>query len=290
MPPKVSIVITCYNYGKYISQCLRSVLDQTFTDFEAIIINDGSTDDSEEKIRPFLKEKCFKYIWQENSGQARAKNRGIMEASGAFVAFLDADDYWEPTKLEKQLPLFNDERVGVVYSRARYIDAEGNDLRKEIEEFGRYLAPKAGNVVEDLLFDNFVPFSSSVVRRDLLGNGFDERLKMAIDWKLWLYLSVNWRFAYVDEKLLNYRLGHSGQMSKNAEERFRCTDMIMEEFLGQYSKMINKKILRKAIADRFYLRWEYFRHSKPKVAKRYLIKAMKEQLDWMRIIKGFYNF
>ncbi len=289
MKAKVSIVITCYNYGKYVEQCLESVLSQTFSDFEVIVVNDGSTDDSEDRIRPFLNDKRIKYIKQPNAGQANAKNRGIKESKGKFVAFLDADDYWEYDKLEKQLPLFENENVGVVYSRARYIDEKGQDLNKEVEEFGKYLKPRSGNVLEYLLFDNFVPFSSSVVRHDLLGSGFDEDLKMAIDWKLWLWLSLHWEFDYVDEKLLNYRIGHSNQMSKNAEERFKCTDMIMDDFLLKNGIRLRRTVVKKVLAHRYYLRWEYFKNIERKMANKYLSLAIKQEIQWKRLIKGLIN-
>jgi len=286
MAPEVSVVITCYNYGRYVAGCLESVLAQSFEDFEIILVDDGSTDNSEEQIKPFLQDSRLRYIKQKNGGQANAKNRGIHEASGRFVAFLDADDQWGPAKLAKQLPLFSDEKVGVVYSRARYIDEDGLDLYKEIEELGGHFVPQSGRVVNHLLFDNFVPFSSSVVRLELLGAGFDKEIKMAIDWKLWLSLALEWDFAFVNEKLLYYRVGHSGQMSKNAEERFRCTDTILDEFLASNEGRIGQNAINSALAHKYYLRWEYFRGRDARLARQYLGKALRYKLDLVRVTKG----
>ena len=84
--PRVSIVVTCYNYAEFVSDCLSSIAEQTFNDFEVIIVDDGSTDGSVNQIRPFLKDRRFRYIFQQNRGQASAKNRGLADANGDLVA------------------------------------------------------------------------------------------------------------------------------------------------------------------------------------------------------------
>jgi glycosyltransferase involved in cell wall biosynthesis len=248
MDPQVSIVISCYNYGEFVAQCLESIKRQTFSDFEAIIVNDGSTDNSEAQIQLYLDDDRFRYIKQENGGQANAKNTGIASAKGRYIAFLDADDFWGKDKLEKQIPLFSSRKVGVVYSRARYIDGFGHDLNLKLS--GKYLQPKRGDVTDSLIIDNFVPFSSSIVHRNCFDrfDAFDETLKMGIDWDLWLRISTQYEFDFIDEPLLFYRVGHSGQMSKNIEERQRCSDKIMESFVRRFPNHIKKRIIRRAWA------------------------------------------
>src|SRR5262249_60650982 len=104
-PPAVSVVIATRNYGRYLAGAVRSVLDQTFTNFEVIVIDDGSTDDTPEVIRPFLADSRMRYLRTDGLGQPRAKNLGILQARGSLMAFLDGDDEWLPTKLERQFPL-----------------------------------------------------------------------------------------------------------------------------------------------------------------------------------------
>ena len=188
--PTISIVITCYNYSCYLAGCLDSVLSQTFQDFEVIVVNDGSTDNTDEVIFPYIKDPRIIYIKQKNSGQAKAKNTGIQKSKGRLIAFLDADDLWDTTKLEKQMPLFDDKGVGVVYSRVRYIDEQGDDV--SFQHKSTYLTPRAGKITEFLFIDNFIPFSSSVVRRECFERVgvFDESIRMGIDWDLWLRISV----------------------------------------------------------------------------------------------------
>jgi glycosyltransferase involved in cell wall biosynthesis len=275
MSGKVSVVVTCYNYGGYLGECLNSVLSQSYSDLEIILVNDGSTDQSAEVARAFLNEPRVRYIEQENAGQARAKNVGIAHSTGEFVAFLDADDAWEREKLKKQIPLFGDPRIGVVYSLARYVDAEGREV--ELDRSHLSFHPHAGNVTRELFMDNFVPFSSSVVRKEILDRaaGFDERLKMGIDWDLWLRLSLSWTFGYVDDALLVYRVGHPGQMSKNTVVRHRCVDRIMASFLERYPGVLPQGDIRKAFAYTHANRGYHYSDIEPGVSIANYLRAIR---------------
>jgi glycosyltransferase involved in cell wall biosynthesis len=282
----VSVVITCYNYGKYLERCLESVLSQTYSDIEIIIVNDGSTDNTDEVISKFTKVKNLIYIKQCNAGQANAKNAGINEATGSYIAFLDADDLWSPDKLEKQMDKFANMNVGVVYSRAKYID-ENNDIVNE-EITGRYLQPRRGKVTNWLLYDNFVPFSSSIIRRECLDRfgSFDETLAMGIDWDLWLRLSTCFEFDYVHEQLLFYRIGHPGQMSKNIAERHRCSDKIMAKFLNSFPDTISKCDLVKIKAYTYCNRGEEIWDIDKKRSYSMYLKAIALYPFWMPAYKG----
>jgi len=251
-------------------------LKQTFQDLEIIIINDGSTDNTDEVIGHYLRQPKIKYIKQNNFGQANAKNRGIKNTSGSLIAFLDADDVWEKDKLEKQIPLFDNENVGVVYSRARYIDEVGREIPFKRES--RYLKPRSGFVTKFLLLDNFVPFSSSIVRKECIDRAglFDESIVMGIDWDLWLRISVSYQFDYVNEPLLVYRLGHTGQMSKNVEMRILCADRIMAKFLTSNRSIIDPWFLRRVLNYNYINRGEFYRSSDISLSTRFFLKAIKQ--------------
>jgi len=283
---KCSVIITCYNYAKYLPDCIESVLRQSITNFEIIIVNDGSTDNTDEVIRPFLDNVKIKYIRQANAGQANAKNTGISHSDGEFIAFLDADDLWETTKLQKQMPLFINSQVGVVYSKARYIDEDGKALSIELKS--NYLKPHAGEVTRDLFFDNFIPFSSSIVRRECIERvgGFDETLKMGIDWDLWLRISVHYLFQFVDEPLLIYRVGHTGQMSKDLESRQACSDRIMVKFLVQNPGALTDKTIRDAYVYTYLNRGYYFRSQDIRTSLKYYIKAIVSNPIHLEAWKG----
>ncbi|MBK8508703.1 MAG: glycosyltransferase [Candidatus Competibacteraceae bacterium] len=285
--PTVSVIVTCYNYGLYLEGCLDSILNQTFTDYEIIVINDGSTDNTDDIVKKFQHIKNIKYVKQLNGGQAKAKNTGIKYALGRFVAFLDADDEWEKDKLEKQMVLFLREAVGVVYSQCCHIDQRGM-LRSNLIITEKYLIPRSGKVTNYLFLDNFVPFSSSVVRKACLQRcgGFDESLQMGIDWDLWLRISTIYEFDFVNEPLLKYRVGHMGQMSKNIELRHQCADRIMTRFLNLYPNFISPYFIRKAYSFTYYNRGEYYRFFDKKKAILYFLKSIVNNFREINSYKG----
>lgn len=282
----VSVIITCYNYGKYLEGCLESVLRQTYDDLEIVVVNDGSADNTDEVIKAFSGFKSVVYVKQPNAGQAHAKNTGIKHASGEYIAFLDADDLWCADKLEKQMPCFDSQDVGVVYCRAKYVDE--NNAVFDYEMTSPYLQPRRGEVTEWLFFDNFVQFSSTVVRRECFERFglFNESLKMGIDWDLWLRISTAYKFDFIDNRLFFYRMGHADQMSKNLEERQRCSDRIMENFLMKYPGTLSPWTVKKAHAVTCCSRGEYFRKIDRRKSTGYFVNALKMNPIEMGAYKG----
>ena len=197
--PAVSIVITAYNYAQYLPLAIRSILNQTCNDYEVIIINDGSTDNTDEVVEEFLANQRVQYIKQKNFGQAAAKNRGIRNSTGEFIAFLDADDLWRKDKIEKQIVLVKNPHIGVVYSKMRIMNSEGEI--KDVQPGRGVFSPQSGKVTDALLVDNFLPFSSVIVRKECLNKigAFNESYQMGIDWDLWLRISLAYEFAFVDD-------------------------------------------------------------------------------------------
>jgi glycosyltransferase involved in cell wall biosynthesis len=272
----VSVIITCYNYGNYLKESIESVLNQTLSNYELVIINDGSTDNSDDIINFYRSQyKQIKYVKQSNKGQSIAKNNGIKMSSGKYVAFLDADDIWKKDIIEKRLPLFNDKNVGVVFTKADYIDTDSKKIKLKLT--GKYLVPSKGSVTEKLIFDNFVPFSSAMVRKEcfLKLGMFDEKLEMAIDWDLWLRISTKYKFDFVNEHLLLYRVGHEGQLSRNSEKRMKCIDKILHKFATDYPQILPTKILHKKDSYSFYNRGIYFSDKDIKISNRYFRLAVQ---------------
>lgn len=210
MPPAVSVVIATRNYGRYLAGTIRSVLEQTWDDFEIIVVDDGSTDDTPAVVRPFLADSRVCYRRTDGLGQSRAKNLGIQLSRCPLIAFLDGDDEWLPHKLERQLPLFDDPAVGVVYGRRVLMDESG----------GEHATPQAaivrGRIFNELLVFNPVCFSSVVVRRTVFETVgmFDPNLQLAIDYDLWLRVARHFDFNCVDEALVRYRTGHANLSSR----------------------------------------------------------------------------
>lgn len=244
--PLVSVVIASYNMGQYVVAALRSALEQTYRNTEIIVVDDGSTDDTADVLRPLLADARVRYVHQPNAGQAKAKNRGISEARGEFVAFLDADDLWLPSKLEQQIPLFDSASVGVVYCRSVEIDERGAEVR--LLDFPLY----RGSVSGQLLIFNFVGFSTSVVRKQCVERlgAFREDLGMGIDYEIWLRYSAHYEFDFVDAPLVHYRVW-SGQMSKNFERRYLNGIRIMNEFIDRCPEAVEDSVRRHAWAHTY---------------------------------------
>jgi glycosyltransferase involved in cell wall biosynthesis len=224
--PAVSVVVTSYNYGRYVGGALSSVRDQTLKDVEVIILDDGSSDNSLAEIEPFLGDPRFRLVRQDHCGQTRTKNRGLELARAPFVAFLDADDVWAPDKLDRQFARFRTEPdLGVVFTRRTLIDAGGRPLPCPDGP------PPVGRVVNPLFRQNFICFSSAMLRAAVPAHvgGFDERLGLAIDYDFWLRAARHYQFGVVDAPLVAYRVGHVN-LSRRHLDRLQVALLIMRRF------------------------------------------------------------
>lgn len=222
--PKVTVVITTYNSMAYLPETLESVLGQTFTDFEVLLVDDGSTDSTVQWASELVDSRV-RLITQENQGVCVARNTGIAHAGGEYVAFLDSDDLWEPTKLEKQVRCFEDNpALGLVHTWLALIDEQGNLT-------GRVLASNAeGDVWEQLVQKNTVACSSTMVRRccfEELG-GFDSNLRVAEDWDMWIRIANRYPLALIKEPLVRYRQ-RTNSKSKNYPSRLQDFHRIIEK-------------------------------------------------------------
>jgi glycosyltransferase involved in cell wall biosynthesis len=207
--PLVSVVIPAYNVALYLRQALDSVLAQTFRDIEIVVVDDGSKDDTARILGEYAS--LVQVIRQDNAGVSLARNRGIAATRGRYVAFLDADDVWYPSKIERQLAaLSKDGRWGAAYTGIVAVD---QDLRPAA--FRGQPRPRAR--LEDLLFlGNVIGAPSTVLcERSLLDKvgGFDPAFSLCADWDLWIRLATATAFAHVDEPLVLYRR-HAGNMSR----------------------------------------------------------------------------
>lgn len=245
--PRVSVIIATYNMGQFLAEAIQSILNQTFQDLEVIVVDDGSTDNTQVCLERFRTDTRVIIVTQRNLGQPRAKNVGIERARGSYIAFCDADDYWLPQKLELQLPRFNHcQDIGVVYSPATALFPDGSRAELQGPKYMR------GDVLHTMFVRNIVPFGTAVVRRECIDQlgAFDESFQMGIDWDLWLRISTRWKFDYVEEATYIYRIW-DGQMSKNWRGRYDCALAIMEKFLAQYPNRLPAAVVASAYADTY---------------------------------------
>lgn len=209
MPPLVSVIIPTYNSAPTICRAIDSVLAQTFDDVEIVVIDDGSTDDTVQRLRQY--EGKIAYHYQPNQERSVARNRGIQCSRGAYVAFLDADDHWLPNKLELQVSLLRAcPEIGLVYSWVHIVDQAGEIVGRLGHE--RPSTESAGaDLFRWLLLGYSVPTLSVVVRRDCFDSVgvFDESITYCEDWDLWLRIAGKYPFGHVAQPLACYRVQHS---------------------------------------------------------------------------------
>lgn len=216
--PLVSVVIASYNQAKYLGYTIESVLNQTYGNVELIVIDDGSTDHTQEILSRYSGR--LKPIWQPNSERGAARNRGLREAHGDFIAFLDADDLWMPEKLAREVRfLIEHPDIGVVYSDVLVMDGTGGiagRLRK---------SSHLGWVTREILISNFVSFSSHLMRRAVAirAGGFPENrmISGSEDWVFWVRVSTLTQFAHLGVASSMYRI-YPENTSSNASAMERA--------------------------------------------------------------------
>lgn len=243
--PKVSVIIPAYNCESFIGRAVQSVLDQHHRDLEVIVINDGSTDNTLQALAPFLDRICL--LQQKNAGVAAARNTGLRVAGGDLVAFLDADDWWVPSRLSVQLAtLKHFPEAGMVFSDFAVADSTGAclmprgirwkyaSIRNEHSapwhkifsnsitvhwdgsEIGRHQAVAyQGRIAQWLFCGNFINTCSVLLRREVIERlgEFDQTLDTEEDYDYWLRVANEWPLVYVDAPLTIFRKS-SGQLTR----------------------------------------------------------------------------
>lgn len=217
--PEVSVIIPTYNRRDFISEALASVLAQSYHDFEVIVVDDGSTDDTREVVQAFPE---VRYLYQENRGVSAARNHGVAVSSGRLLAFLDSDDVWQPRKLQTQVAFF------AARPEARICQSEEIWLRHgvRVNLHNKHRKP-SGDIFARSLQLCLVSPSAVMLRRELFEEtgGFDESLPACEDYDLWLRIAVKEPVHLLEEPLVIKRGGHADQLSHRfwGMDRFRVT-------------------------------------------------------------------
>jgi glycosyltransferase involved in cell wall biosynthesis len=240
----VSVIIPFFNAEKTISRCVHSVLSQTSPAHQIIAIDDGSTDASAKVIQRYSDR--VHLISQSNCGVAAARNCGIEQARGNWIAFLDADDCWTPDKLECQLPLLT-EPNDLVYADA--IICENNTRRK----YSDLCEMPSGFVAEELILRNFITTSTVVVRRKSLDEvgRFPQNLPAIVDWPVWLAIAKHGRVAYVNKTLVEYHVSESS-ITRNVSKTLPAHLMVVEGFFSKLERSVrNGRLRRRALSHAY---------------------------------------
>jgi glycosyltransferase involved in cell wall biosynthesis len=209
--PTVSVVIPTYNRSDYILEAVESVLAQTYHDYEIIVVDDGSTDDTDKVLGPLIKDGKIRYVYQENLNKSAARNHGIRLAKGKYIAFLDSDDLFLPKKLEKQV-LFLDKNpeIALVHSWHRKFDDAGNHLgTRDTSRFSGWVYPEIL-----LTWSVLMAVPCMLVRAEVLADvgGFDEDVLWGEDLDIWRRITMRYPIDLIPEVLTEVRV-HPGNLS-----------------------------------------------------------------------------
>jgi glycosyltransferase involved in cell wall biosynthesis len=230
---RVSINLCCYNSEEFLEETLQTIQAQTFTDWELVIINDGSSDSTDEIIKRYASQDArIVYHSQQNIGLSRSRNRAIELSRGEFIAFIDHDDLWEPTHLEAQVNAFTDDRIGLVYTDRLNIQ---DDREHPICRMSEYLTPASGDVFFDIVAGVYINPSMAMVRKSVLDDVglFDVSYHFVEEADLFLRIARKYHFAYIDEPLTVYRY-HEGNFSNRFVNQQAETLRFRTELLRDY--------------------------------------------------------
>ena len=242
----VSVIMPSYCHESFISEAIESVLTQSFEDFELIIVDDASKDNSKSIIESYLERDCRinAILHEENLGIPRTLNCGINRARGKFLAFIASDDVWKKSKLEKQLAELSKNEALVVWSEGEIVDAKSKPTGKTFTlmlEASR--SKKSGDIFEELfLSGNFIFGSSLMFKREYTKSiNFDENLKYFNDYRFVVDLARKYMFHYIPEPLAQYRVHGKNTISKDMLEWTKDTIAVNAYFIGKYSVQISEK-------------------------------------------------
>lgn len=242
---KVSIVLPTYNRAPVVGRAIKSVLDQTFQDFELIVVDDSSTDNTRSVVESIHDPRVRYVAHEKNRGLAAGRNTGARAARAPYIANQDSDDVWDRHKLKREVAVLDtaDAHVGVVYSR---IEKDFGDGKKEYipsDERGT-----SGDIHERLLRGNFITMQAALMKKECFENvgGFDESLQALQDWDFWIRVSAHYEFVYVPEVGVHVAIS-SDSITKNKKKRLEARSRIIEkhrEELQRHPRILAHHVFR----------------------------------------------
>lgn len=265
---KVSVIMPAYNASRFISEAIDSVIAQTFTGWELIIVDDGSVDVTSEIVKEYLsRDSRISYYYQENGKQGKARNLGISKSKGFYIAFLDADDLWLPGKLEIQLQEIKEKNVDLVFSNS-FIFNDNNvlDRSRNMSVLNQVL--KGEEALKLFLIGNRIPTLTVLVKKESINlvDGFTEKneIPLAEDYHLWLKMLISGLVFYGSDKILaSYRvhIGSSTSQDKLASKQLPEVFLdLLQNNPAEKSILINaiKKVFRKNYNERNFTKSDLY--------------------------------
>ncbi len=279
----VSIVIPAYNASQYLAETIESVLDQTFTDFELLVVNDGSTDNTAEIVSNYNhQDNRVKLLSQKNQGVSIARNTGIQRAKGEYIAFLDSDDKWLPNKLALHVEHFQkNPNLGISFGRVEFISSDGKSTNSFSSSRLFKIAP------EHLYYENLIVTPSNVViRRNIFDSvgGFDSNLSGTEDAELFFRIIYKgWKVEGIDKVLVCYRTNQAG-ISSNLDRMEEDWNKFNHKIQTYAPRFVNQHYKQaKAFFLRYLARRTVRNQISPQLGIDFINRALKS--DWKIIFR-----
>ena len=273
--PIVTVIIPTHNDGAFIEEAVQSVLNQTFQDFEIIIVNDGSTDNTEQQLAKYQHRIIYHY--QTCRGPAASRNWAVHASNCPLIAFLDADDLWLPTKLEKQMRFASENpQYGIITTDVEWFNEHG-----VINSSLKFKYPLSNGVVlEQLVFYNWITTSAALVRRECFGQAgwFDEeRGIFGEDWMMWVKIAAHYPIHFLDEVLTKRRVRSDSFENQDPEAQFRNLFRNLEKLQSAVPELAGRSKLFREAAYRICVQRgkRDLQHLNPTAARRKLSQAIR---------------
>ncbi|MDQ0969217.1 glycosyltransferase involved in cell wall biosynthesis [Flavobacterium sp. W4I14] len=255
--PLVSVVFTSYNHAEYLKQAIESIISQTFTDFEFIIVDDCSTDGSIEILNQYKNDSRVKLnLLEKNTGSyVKASHFGALKAVGKYILFAQCDDYAAPNQLQRLVDQMEaNPNVGVVFSRSTLVDEHGKVISDDYSirdkafktRFKQDVLVSGSEMLKFLSYSCVIPnLSAALVRRELYfkAEGLPERFLMAADWAFWIEMTTHCDFYYISESLNNFR-----QHATTIRSKTKIDKQLMEIF-SVFSNHIDKHSIKGTVKN-----------------------------------------
>lgn len=289
MNPLVSVIIPTYNRAIYVVEAIESVLAQTYKDFEIIVVDDGSTDDTKKVLEPYMNR--IVYIHQKNQKQAAARNTGIHRATGQYIAFLDSDDLWLPKKLEVQVD-YMEAHPEIGMAHTGFLLQEESPSGTILKEWPYTKQWPSGNIFLELFLEPMVNTSTVLARRECFDAAglFDPQLNWAEDYHMWWRIARNFPIGYIDKPLEIKRV-HNTNLTKDRFEAKLGTVRALEKLINENPDIVNELgtcLIRRGRFNRYFaLAYEMFDRGYNREARPYFARCI-----WIRpsywLIYGYY--
>jgi len=286
--PKVTVVIPTYNCAKYLPDAINSVLNQTYKDFEIIVVDDGSTDGTKKVMESYMQkyQDRFRYFYQQNNGVAAARNRSIEEAKGEYIALLDADDEFVPNALEECI-------VAAKHNKSDWYIADIFRLEDDKKEIRVSNIPNKDYLI-NILKTYFIKTAFFYTRKSLLDIGlYDKNFMVFEDWDLNIrMLEANKNFSYINKPLYIYKIRKRSLVKNNEKNVLFFTNRILEKHHKRIALQGDKEIAKIYAEQMWKLARRYLYELKDITRSIYCIKeSIKYNFNLKRIMHPiFFNF